>query len=290
VSIVICSRNRAEMLARALPRVRSVMRPADELIVVDSASTDATVGVVAAENADTVVRTGRPGLGHARNAGWQRARHDVVAFTDDDCEPDDGWPAALAVAIGSERGFVFGSVVAGGGSGEPLSVTSDDVARSYDSNDVLRAQSFGHGANFACRREALVAVGGFDDELGAGSPLPAGEDTDIVLRMLLAGWSGGFDPRPVVRHELWRDRRRALRVMFNYGVGAGACAAKARRLGVDASLLRQELVDRGVKQAWRDLRNRYEYGVVASLARTLGVAVGGYRGARLDLVDGRFRR
>jgi glycosyltransferase involved in cell wall biosynthesis len=288
VTVVVCSRNRAEMLARALPAVRSAMRSVDELIVVDSASTDANVAVIAADLADSVVRTALPGLGRARNAGWTRARRGIVAFTDDDCTPQPGWTAALADALGDERGFVFGTVQAVG-SGVPLSVTTEQTERTYDRGDLQRPTSFGHGANFACRVDALRGVGGFDDELGTGGRFHAGEDTDIAVRMLAAGWPGAFDPRPVVQHELWRSRRQALRVVFNYGIGSGACAVKARALGVNAPLLRRELVDRGIAQAGRDLRNRYEFGVAVSLVRTAGVAVGGWQARRLPVVDGRFR-
>jgi glycosyltransferase involved in cell wall biosynthesis len=277
------------MLARALPAIRSAMQPSDELVVVDSASTDTDVAVVAADIADSVVRTALPGLGRARNAGWTRAHRGIVAFTDDDCTPEPGWTAALVDALGDDRGFVFGGVLAGDGGGTPLSVTTEETARTYDRGDLQRPTSFGHGANFACRVDALRDVGGFDDELGTGGRLRAGEDTDLAVRMLAAGWQGAFDPRPVVRHELWRNRRQALRVVFNYGIGSGACAVKARRLGVDAPLLRREVVDRGLAQAWRDLRNRYEFGVAVSLVRTAGVAVGGWQARRLTVVDGHFR-
>src|SRR3954470_2588619 len=288
VSVVVCSRNRPQMLARALPSVRLAMHPNDELIVVDSASTDTDVAVIAADIADSVVRTALPGLGRARNAGWTRARRGIVAFTDDDCTPQPGWTAALADALGDERGFVFGSVQAVG-SGVPLSVTTEQTERTYDRGDLQRPTSFGHGANFACRVDALRGVGGFDDELRTGGRFARGEDNATAVRMLARGWPGSFAPRAVVEPELWRRRRQAPRVVFNYGIGSGACAVKTRALGVNAPLLRRELVDRGIALAWRDLRNRYEFGVAVSLVRTAGVAVGGWQARRLPVVDGRFR-
>src|SRR3954452_7258303 len=135
VSVVVCSRNRPQMLARALPAIRSAMHPNDELIVVDSASTDTDVAVIAVDIADSVVRTALPGLGRARNAGWTRARRPVVAFTDDDCTPEPGWTAHLVDALGDACGFVFGSVLAGAGGGTPLSVTTEDSVRSFDRRD-----------------------------------------------------------------------------------------------------------------------------------------------------------
>src|SRR4051794_5704001 len=173
VSVVVCSRNRPRMLAHALPSVRSAMQPNDELIVVDSASTDTDVAVIAADIADTVVRTDLPGLGRARNAGWARARRHIVAFTDDDCTPEPGWTRALAEALGDESGFVFGGVLAGDGGGTPLSVTTEQTARTFDRRGLQRPTSFGHGADFAGRGGALRGIGGFDARGGPGGGGPA---------------------------------------------------------------------------------------------------------------------
>jgi hypothetical protein len=57
-----------------------------------------------------------------------------------------------------------------------------------------------HGANMAFRREALVAIDGFDDNLGAGTPF-AFEDLEAQLRALAAGWTGKYDPHPLVQHH-----------------------------------------------------------------------------------------
>lgn len=290
VSVVVCSRNRAPLLARALDALRVVLRPQDELVVVDSASTDADVVAVAARHDADVVRLDRAGLGRAREAGRSRATRPVVAFTDDDCVPDAGWTAALERAFADERtGFVFGRVRATG-AGEPLSVVDESQPRTIGPSALAHPEEFGHGANFACRADALAAIGGFDEELGAGSALRSGEDVDVVRRLLHAGWVGRYEPEAVVSHEQWRGRLPALRVMFGYGVGAGALAVKERSVSGDRSLLRQELVGRGLAQAWRDLRAGYEFGVVAGLCRTAGVVAGARRARRLSLTDGRFRR
>jgi hypothetical protein len=44
-----------------------------------------------------------------------------------------------------------------------------------------------------------------------------------------------------------------------------------------------------VAQAWRDLRSRYEFGVVVSLSWTTGVAVGYGRARRLGVVGSQLR-
>ena len=289
MTVVICSRDRAAQLQQALVAVRRVLRDQDELIVVDSASTDANVAVVAVEAGARVLRAPEPGLGIARNVGWRAARRGVVAFTDDDCEPVDGWTGQVEAAFAEPRlGFAFGRVVAGAGDGEPLSVTADEVARTFTVDDV--AGVVGHGANMSCRVSALSAIGGFDEALGAGARFPSAEDSDIARRLLRAGWVGAFVPESVVTHHQWRDRRSALRVMYRYGVGAGAVAVKARHDGDGAAALRRELWDEGIAMAARHLRHRYEFGAAACLARAAGTLTGAARAARLPVDDGMFRR
>jgi len=286
ISVVVCSRDRADMLRAALATVRSAMRPQDELVVVDSASVDTAVSVIAAEAGARVVRADRPGLGRARNLGWRAATMPVVAFTDDDCAPAPDWTARVAAIFADASvGVAFGQVV-GEGSGAALSTKVSDQPRRVDPGGSV--DGLGHGANLAARRTALEAVGGFDDELGAGGRFPAAEDSDLAYRLVRAGWSAVFDPASVVTHRKWRGRAPALRVMYRYGVGAGAAAVKAGRLGDHSHRLRREIWDEGVRMAGRHLRNRYEFGVAACLARALGATVGATRARRLAL-DGTGR-
>ena len=93
VSVVVCSRDRADFLRDALVAVCAALRPQDELVVVDSASVDASVALVAVESGARVVRAERPGLGYARNLGWRAATRSILAFTDDDCAPAPDWTA-----------------------------------------------------------------------------------------------------------------------------------------------------------------------------------------------------
>jgi GT2 family glycosyltransferase len=80
----------------------------------------------------------------------------------------------------------------------------------------------GTGGNFAARRDWLLRAGGFDERLGAGSPGGAGEDMDILYRLLRAGARIRYEPQAVVFHERQpRDRRLASR--SSYGRGIGAC-------------------------------------------------------------------
>jgi len=96
-SLIICTRNRSEALARGLEYVERLIPPEGgwELIIVNSASKDGTGKVLSewsrkTDLSATIVTQDYPGLGRARNAGAVKAQGDILVFTDDDCyvEPD----------------------------------------------------------------------------------------------------------------------------------------------------------------------------------------------------------
>jgi hypothetical protein len=150
--------------------------------------------------------------------------------------------------------------------------------------------SIGHGANMAFRRRALQEIGGFDEVLGAGGPLRAGEDKDAVWRLLCSGRKGVYVPDAVVEHVSWRSRRQAVRLAYGYGLGWGALSAKAIRSDRERGrrLLSDGVGPLGVHQAWRDLRAGYSTGTASSMAWTIGVAAGAWRCWSHPIMAGRF--
>src|SRR5687767_10256208 len=93
LSLVICTRNRAQLLAQALPYLTRLRTEALwEIVFVNNGSSDTTGETLSAfvrsSGLDArVLDEPKPGLASARNAGWRRARGRVIAFTDDDCYP-----------------------------------------------------------------------------------------------------------------------------------------------------------------------------------------------------------
>ena len=87
VSVIIPTYNRAAFLRRALQSVQNQTRQADEVIVVDDGSTDATAAVVA-DYSDVIYRfQENAGVAAARNRGAQIAAGEWLAFLDS----DDQW-------------------------------------------------------------------------------------------------------------------------------------------------------------------------------------------------------
>lgn len=291
VAVVVCTRDRAEELEQALDAVMPVLGDRDELVVVDSASVDRErVAAIVRNRHAMFVRCERPGLSRARNAGVAASRAPVVAFTDDDCRPRAGWIDHLAAWFrDASVGAVSGGVMAEDAGGFQVTTMAGEARRVVHGwHDPM---GLVHGANMSFRRDALDAVGPFDELLGAGGRFRAAEDHDMLLRVLDAGWAVVHDPDAVVAHRQWRSRRQVLRLEYGYGLGSGAFAVKTLRLDRPAGrrLFKQRLWTNGVAQAAREVVAGHEVGAAASVVKAAGVVVGAVQAARLPLDGPCFR-
>lgn len=92
ISFCVVNYNGAGFIAETLAAIGRERRLTDELIVVDSASSDESLEVIANldPSAGLVALDTNLGPGAARNAGWRAARHDLVLFIDNDVvlQPD----------------------------------------------------------------------------------------------------------------------------------------------------------------------------------------------------------
>ncbi|MDX6220497.1 MAG: hypothetical protein QOJ48_2178 [Frankiales bacterium] len=260
LSVVVPCRDRAWLLGGCLAALQPVLRPGDEVVVVDAGSTSGAVAETAARAGVRCLRSDRPEASAARNAGWRAATHPLIAFIDDDCRPLMGWADATVTAL-SDLDAVCGQVrPAGQGH---LSVLTDPEPRDY--SIATPVADLGHGANLSVRRAALEGTGGWDEDLGPGTRWPGAEDKDLLVRLLRGGWRAGYRPQPVVEHLQWRGRGRALRAELGYARGAGALRAR----GIPAGRARDEL-----RTALADLRAGYQYGAVAGVLRAGGLVWG----------------
>lgn len=113
---------RADTLPATIAAVRQQHYAEWELLVVVQGE-DSAVEMVARRAGDDdprirVVHTDERGTSRARNAGVAAARYQIVAFTDDDCEPLPTWLDGLCAALRCEPGIGVRGRGAGGTTGQ----------------------------------------------------------------------------------------------------------------------------------------------------------------------------
>ncbi|MFT6576435.1 MAG: hypothetical protein ACJA16_004644, partial [Akkermansiaceae bacterium] len=97
-SVIICTRNGASRLTACLAACRALDYPDFEIIVVNDGSTDQTATLLDREEKVRVFHRQPCGLSAARNHGAEMATGEILAYTDDDCQPDSQWLTWLARA------------------------------------------------------------------------------------------------------------------------------------------------------------------------------------------------
>jgi glycosyltransferase involved in cell wall biosynthesis len=222
ISVVICTRDRADLLRQAIRSVveQDFPRSGFELVVVDNGSSDHTRSVVAefAGQADIVyVLERQVGLCVARNTAWRTARGQFVAYFDDDAVAQPGWLAAIARTI-STTGGRFGVA---GGRVEPIWQVprppwlSDKIAGSLTIVDWGTAdrpiedlrRMWLVGANMVVPRALLEEVGGFDSRLDRyRDKLLSSGDVFLQKRIAERGWPILYVPDIAISHFVPRSR------------------------------------------------------------------------------------
>lgn len=231
VSILVCTRNRAQQLAgtlRSLSGIKSSI--AWEAIILDNGSTDQTEEVIqAAVAADARLRhahEAQPGLGVARDVGWRLARGEIISLSDDDCyfTPDFVDNIWQVFAENPDVGVVGGKILLFDPEDAPITIDLRTEQVRTEPRTVVRTGGF-QGANLSFRRLALQDAGGFDRRLGAGTPFPA-EDIDAVAAVIWKGYAGLYDPRPTILHHHRRKQKDISPQTRSNDAGRGAYYAK----------------------------------------------------------------
>jgi GT2 family glycosyltransferase len=242
ISVLICTKNRRDDVARALASLRAdgVEREGVEIVVIEETAEPAPIHGV---RYVTLPPEGR-GFAYVRNRAVETAKGSLLVFVDDDCEVERGWFDALVAPLLADPGV-------GGAAGAVL--VRDCNAIGYAESILgfpgggLRYLDAAGGrvvptahlstCNCAYRREAIEAAGGF-------SPLAAlgGEDSLLAGRVT-ARWPCRYVPGAVVYHK----PRQRLGAIFRWFVRRGRAEmlilpATPRPAAVVASLVRGSMV------------------------------------------------
>lgn len=259
LGLVIVTRNRVETLLATLGRLAALPERCP-IVVVDNASTDGTPAAVRARfPAVTMLALTRNRGGVARNYGVRHLACPYVAFAD-----DDSWwaPGSLARAVAHfdaapRLALLMARVLVG--PGEQLDPACAEMARSPLSRrpDTPGIPILGFVACGAIvRRNAFLAVGGFDPRFGTG-----GEEALVAMSLAAHGWRLAY-VADVVAHHHPSPERPNMRERYIEGVSDRLWEAWLRRplgpaLRITARHLRlartDEITRLGVMRSAREL-------------------------------------
>ncbi|MGB2900733.1 MAG: glycosyltransferase family 2 protein [Candidatus Acidiferrum sp.] len=213
ISVYIPAYNAEEFLSRAIEGVLAQTHPADEILVIDDGSRDATAEIAARYPTVTLVRHDRNrGLGAARNTAFQTARNEFVASLDADCVPDPTWLAVLMSHLKDSN-----VVGVGGRLIESVRRTMADRWRCAHmrqelGESLLRNTNFLFGCNNIYRKSAVIEVGGYNEAMRTNA-----EDADLSRRLCAKGWNMVYEPEARATHLRHDTIRSILDTSWRWG-------------------------------------------------------------------------
>ena len=210
LSVVMVTYASGPALARSLPPLLAQLREADELIVVDNASTDGSAAEVRrrAPGAHLIENEKNAGFAAAANQGAEVAAGDVILFLNPDAVVGEGFREAIALPYDEGRGWAAWMGLVTMDSGRAVNTSGTAIhftglswagqagmplaAAPTEPREVTAAS----GACLAVRADAWRRHGGFSPEF-----FMYVEDTDFSLRLRLAGERVGIEPTARVDHD-----------------------------------------------------------------------------------------
>jgi len=183
-------------------------------------------------------------LDFARNRALLESSAELIAFVDDDATVDPCWLQGIRDAweINPDAGAFVGPVLPlqldtraqvlfeqMGGFGRQFEPARFGSALPESPTYPCSAGMFGTGCNMVFRRQLVIELGGFDEALDTGDPLPGGGDMDMFYRVVRAGHALVREPKMVVYHQHRRDYAKLRHQMWTWGLSTMAYTSKCYR-------------------------------------------------------------
>jgi glycosyltransferase involved in cell wall biosynthesis len=221
VSLVMATRGRTAEIGAFIESLLAQGHADAELIVVDQNADDRLGGVLAPYRerlALTHLRSSVANANHARNLGLRVARGRIVGFPDDDCLYPDGVLDRVAAAFAHDPALMVLTGPAASPAGGLGSGRWRETGGAIDAGNVWTSVI---EFNLWLRRPLALALGGFDEAMGPGTPIGSAEGNDLVLRAVSAGHAARYEPALRVVHPDKRLTDVAVARARVYGRGLG---------------------------------------------------------------------
>lgn len=235
ISIIIPAKNEEKLIRGCITSLNLLDYPKDkiEIIIVDGLSTDNTMDV-AREMGATVISNTKQTVSPGRNIGFEKAKGDLIAFTDADCVVDKSWLSnsikyfekdKTVACVGGPNltpsdesdfgkavGFVFDQPVFAAGS-----------IHARDLNEVKEVNSI-PGCNAIYRQSILAKVMPLDESMLTG------DDTLLNRKILDFGCRLLYTPDVKVFHYRRPTPGKLWKQFYRYAIGRLQVGKKDKRL------------------------------------------------------------
>jgi len=222
ISIIIPTYKSTDLLKKCLALIeqQTYKKELFEVIVVNNDPDNALV--LPSYNINlTVYLEKKKGSYAARNAGVNKAKGEILVFTDDDCMPSVNWLEEIDSWYSQERYQEKCSSILVGQvdmvHSEGTEARRWNVWECYDylfgiNQDIYAKRNEGATANLSVSRRIFDDLGGFNDQMLSGG------DGDFCQRAFKSGYSIKYDPSILVRHPL-RGTGEAIKLKLKRLVG-----------------------------------------------------------------------
>lgn len=209
-SIIIPTKDRPNLLRRAVASAQAALGDGGEIIIVDDASVTPVDTVLQSSDTLRILRHSAPeGASSARNTGIAHARGKVLFFLDDDDELMLDYVRTILSGPAQSFDYGFSCITAVLEDGR-----IDEKRPRFRTGPIpksarLEKKIFGTGMGFWLQRSIAENIGPFDTRLSIG------EDTEFTCRLISKGKRGWYSAEPgtiVHRHNQQFDEPNITRL------------------------------------------------------------------------------
>lgn len=221
LSVVICTYNRRDFLARVLDYLSYQTCSQFEVVIVDGPSDDGTkVLLESFRGAIKIAHNPERNLSKSRNIGIELSTGDIVAFIDDDALPFDDWVENILAAYNSHPLTVTGmggpTFYAGSLKFQATDIAFNKLAEAKVNVDSAEIGKDGWyrsllGTNATFTREALMRTDGFDEQYDYFL-----DESEVCWHMQSANALIGYCENIFLRHEFAQSANRQSKHNFNW--------------------------------------------------------------------------
>ena len=230
VSIIIATRNRPKQIQSCLYSILNNSFQQFEILLVDQSTNEQTKNIVKKIQSTKIryFRSDTKGKSKGLNFLIQKAKHSIIACTDDDCVVDKNWLKEISkfYVRYPQAGGVFGNVLPYMPQRHRHEYCTSLVHNSRISKqtDPYKEHwlSLGIGNNMSFQKSVIEKEGAFKEWLGPGSLALNGEETDLIFRLLTKKYTLMTNPNMLVYHNRWLSYTQLKHLLGTYSCGMSA--------------------------------------------------------------------